>query len=284
MMIQPRINKMPATKTHCIALHNAGLETPEELASIFRGFGRKVDQTVDDAYIKAFPEQFVRPLDQRRHNRRVVVLIDKIFVKEKPVKSGKFGRHPLRDFFLFQVYLSCEEYSGCGNENRYNHKDVFHGRNFAVGHQHFRVCTFKNRIQKMTGVAFYVLDRPNPITGTRIEGPLLDAADTSFVGSFAGLPVRHGMTMGELAGLQWRAQLGAGLTVIRMRNWSRGDWFDSTGLPWINPSPNMRSLNAATLYPGCACWNLANSVGRGTDAPFEQIGADFIGGRELAAY
>jgi uncharacterized protein YbbC (DUF1343 family)/CubicO group peptidase (beta-lactamase class C family) len=137
------------------------------------------------------------------------------------------------------------------------------------------------------GLPFYVLDRPNPITGTRIEGPLLDASNTSFVGSFAGLPVRHGMTMGELARLfNGEHKLGAALTVIPMQDWNRGDWLDSTGLPWTNPSPNMRSLNAAALYPGLALLEYSKnlSMGRGTDAPFEQIGADFLGGRELAAY
>ncbi|PWU01491.1 MAG: hypothetical protein C5B51_22610, partial [Terriglobia bacterium] len=134
-------------------------------------------------------------------------------------------------------------------------------------------------------VPFYVLDRPNPITGTRVEGPLLDAALVSNIGHFAGLPVRHGMTMGELARLfNAEAKVNADLTVIPMRDWRRGDWFDSTGLAWVNPSPNMRSLNAATLYPGLALLESSRdySVGRGTDAPFEQIGAPFIGGRELA--
>ena len=137
------------------------------------------------------------------------------------------------------------------------------------------------------GIPFYVLDRPNPITGTHVEGPLLDAANRSFVGSFAGLPVRHGMTMGELANLfNGENKLEAKLTVIEMQGWNRGDWFDSTNQPWVNPSPNMRSLNGATLYPGlCLLESAKNySVGRGTDAPFEQIGADFIGGRELALY
>jgi len=137
------------------------------------------------------------------------------------------------------------------------------------------------------GVPFYVLDRPNPITGTRVEGPLLDADNRSFVGYFAGMPSRHGMTMGELAKLfNAENHIGAGLTVIPMEDWHRGDWFDSTDLPWINPSPNMRSLNAAMLYPGLCLMEYARnySVGRGTDAPFEQIGADFIGGRELAAF
>jgi uncharacterized protein YbbC (DUF1343 family)/CubicO group peptidase (beta-lactamase class C family) len=137
------------------------------------------------------------------------------------------------------------------------------------------------------GIPLYVLDRPNPISGTRVEGPFLDDANTSFVGYLPGEPVRHGMTIGELARMfNDEKKLGAKLTVIEMKDWSRGDWFDNTGLSWINPSPNMRSLNAAMLYPGvCFLESPKNlSVGRGTDAPFEQIGADFIGGRELAAY
>lgn len=136
-------------------------------------------------------------------------------------------------------------------------------------------------------VPFYVLDRPNPITGTRVEGPLLDAANASFTGYFPGLPVRHGMTMGELAKLfNAENKIGADLTVISMSDWHRGDWFDATGLGWINPSPNMRSLNAETLYPGLALLEYSKpySVGRGTDAPFEQIAAPFIVGRELAAF
>ena len=137
------------------------------------------------------------------------------------------------------------------------------------------------------GVPYYVLDRPNPITGTRVEGPLLDAGAASFVGYWAGMPVRHGMTMGELAKLfNGENKIGAALTVVAMEDWRRGDWFDATDLPWVNPSPNLRSLNAAMLYPGLCLMEFAKnySVGRGTDAPFEQIGADFIGGRELATY
>ncbi|MDE3168434.1 MAG: DUF1343 domain-containing protein [Acidobacteriota bacterium] len=136
-------------------------------------------------------------------------------------------------------------------------------------------------------VPYYVLDRPNPITGVRVEGPLLDAAHTSFVGYAAGEPVRHGMTMGELARF-YNAEhgIGANLTVIAMKDYERGDWFDSTNLTWINPSPNMRSLNAAMLYPGLCLLEAARnfSVGRGTGSPFEQVGADFIQGRELAHY
>ena len=137
------------------------------------------------------------------------------------------------------------------------------------------------------GIPFYVLDRPNPITGTRVEGPMLDAANRSFVGYLTGEPVRHGMTMGELAKMfNAENKIGANLTVVPMQDWQRGDWFDATNLGWINPSPNMRSLNAAMLYPGLCLLEYSKnlSVGRGTDAPFEQVGADFIGGRELATY
>lgn len=137
------------------------------------------------------------------------------------------------------------------------------------------------------GVPFYVLDRPNPIGGTHVEGPLLDAANVTINGYLPGLPVRHGMTMGELARLfNARGKIGAALTVIPVEDWRRGDWFDSTGQPWINPSPNMRSLNAATLYPGLCLLEAAPgfSEGRGTDTPFERIGAAFIKGGELADY
>jgi uncharacterized protein YbbC (DUF1343 family)/CubicO group peptidase (beta-lactamase class C family) len=135
-------------------------------------------------------------------------------------------------------------------------------------------------------IPYYVLDRPNPVTGVHVEGPLLDRDALSFVGYFP-LPLRHGMTMGELAKLfNAENHIGANLTVIPMTDWQRGDWFDAGDLPWIDPSPNMRSLNAALLYPGVAMLEYAKnySVGRGTDAPFEQIGADFIRGPDLAAY
>ena len=137
------------------------------------------------------------------------------------------------------------------------------------------------------GIPFYVLDRPNPITGALVEGPTLDKANTSFVGYFAGIPVRHGMTIGELATMyNAENKIGADLHVVKMLNWDRGDWFDATNQPWVNPSPNMRSLNAAMLYPGLCLLEYAPnlSVGRGTDAPFEQLGSDFIDGPELSAY
>lgn len=135
-------------------------------------------------------------------------------------------------------------------------------------------------------IPFYVLDRPNPITGAHVEGPMLDADLTSFVGCFR-LPVRHGLTLGEFATMANAEQkLGAELHVVKMTEWQRGDWFDSTGLTWIDPSPNMRSLNAALLYDGLALLEASPdySVGRGTDAPFEQIGADWIDGAELARF
>ncbi|MEO7144643.1 MAG: DUF1343 domain-containing protein, partial [Bryobacteraceae bacterium] len=131
---------------------------------------------------------------------------------------------------------------------------------------------------------FYVLDRPNPITGVHVEGPILDKDLESFVGCYE-MPLRHGMTFGELARMvNGERGLGADLRVVAMKNWRRGDWFDSTGLVWVDMSPNMRSLNAALLYPGLAMLesNKNYSVGRGTDAPFEQIGADWIDGQELA--
>ncbi len=147
-------------------------------------------------------------------------------------------------------------------------------------------CTLLYALEEAakTRTPFYILDRPNPITGTHIEGPLLDKALYSFVGCY-DIPTRHGLTLGELATMataerHWNADLH----VVKMRNWQRGDWFDSTGLTWIDPSPNMRSLNAALLYPGVAMLEaLKNySVGRGTDAPFEQVGADWIKGVSLA--
>jgi uncharacterized protein YbbC (DUF1343 family)/CubicO group peptidase (beta-lactamase class C family) len=133
---------------------------------------------------------------------------------------------------------------------------------------------------------FFVLDRPNPITGTHIEGPILDKNLESFVGCY-DIPLRHGMTFGELAKMANTEQhWSADLHVIKMKDWERGDWFDATALTWVNPSPNMRSLNAALLYPGVAMLEAATnySVGRGTDAPFEQIGANWIQGPILAEY
>ena len=135
-------------------------------------------------------------------------------------------------------------------------------------------------------IPFYVLDRPNPITGTHVEGPMLDEKLKSFVGCY-NMPIRHGLTFGELATMaNAESKWGAQLTIVPVKDWQRNDWFDATGLIWRNQSPNMRSLNAATLYPAIAWFEASQnlSVGRGTDSPFEQIGADWIHGRELASY
>jgi uncharacterized protein YbbC (DUF1343 family) len=134
-------------------------------------------------------------------------------------------------------------------------------------------------------IRFYVLDRPNPLNGYLVEGPVLDDDLRSFVG-YAAMPVRHGLTVGELAEMYNGEQhLGVDLHIIKMQGWQRTDWFDETGLAWVNPSPNLRSLAAATLYPGVALVEGANvSVGRGTDTPFEFVGAPWIDGKKLAAY
>ena len=135
------------------------------------------------------------------------------------------------------------------------------------------------------GIEFFVLDRPNPIGGTQVEGPLLDDDLRSFIG-YHSLPVRHGMTVGELARmLNAEREIGVDLKVVPMEGWRRDLWFDETGLPWVNPSPNIRNLDQAILYPGIALLEgLANySVGRGTDTPFQFVGADWIDGSDLAA-
>jgi uncharacterized protein YbbC (DUF1343 family)/CubicO group peptidase (beta-lactamase class C family) len=130
-----------------------------------------------------------------------------------------------------------------------------------------------------------VLDRPNPINGWQIEGPSADESFMSFIAYMPRMPIRHGMTLGELAKLfNDENKIGAMLTVVPMTNWRREFWYDQTGLAWINPSPNMRNLNQAALYPGVGAIEYSNiSVGRGTDQPFEQIGAPWIDGRALAA-
>jgi uncharacterized protein YbbC (DUF1343 family)/CubicO group peptidase (beta-lactamase class C family) len=131
----------------------------------------------------------------------------------------------------------------------------------------------------------FVLDRPNPINGVDIEGPIADLDKLSFI-AYHRIPVRHGMTVGELARLyNEERKIDADLRVIKMENWRRAMWFDSTGLTWINPSPNMRSLVEASLYPGIGLLEATNlSVGRGTDTPFEVIGAPWLDGAKLATY
>ena len=134
-------------------------------------------------------------------------------------------------------------------------------------------------------IAVYVCDRPVPINGFEIEGPAQDPSATDYVGVVPGMPIRHGLTFGELARLvNEERHIGADLTVVAMQHWRRDDWWDTTGLAWVNPSPNMRNLNEATLYPGIGAIEHTNiSVGRGTDTPFEQVGAPWIDGVALAA-
>ena len=136
-----------------------------------------------------------------------------------------------------------------------------------------------------TGIEVVILDRPNPITGSFVQGPVSDVGRENFTNYFPE-PPRHGMTLGELAKMfNAERHIGARLEVVAMQGWQPGDWFDSTGLGWVNQSPNLRSLTEATLYPGVALVEGTNvSVGRGTDTPFEVLGAPWIKGRDLAAY
>ena len=134
------------------------------------------------------------------------------------------------------------------------------------------------------GIPIVVLDRPNPITGTILEGDILEPAYHSFVGIYPVLS-RHGMTLGELAKMYNAEQrIGAELTVVPVEGWRRGTWWDQTGLPWVNPSPNIRRLEAAIHYPGTVFFEAINvSEGRGTDLPFEQIGAPWLKNTDVVA-
>ena len=134
-------------------------------------------------------------------------------------------------------------------------------------------------------IPVFVLDRPNPIGGLDVEGPIADEGKLSFT-AYHRIPVRHGMTVGELARLyNAERKINCDLRVIKIENWRRSMWYDSTNLTWVNPSPNMRSLTEAALYPGIGLLETTNlSVGRGTDTPFEVIGAPWLDGQRLAAY
>jgi uncharacterized protein YbbC (DUF1343 family) len=133
-------------------------------------------------------------------------------------------------------------------------------------------------------IAFYVLDRPNPLGGEIVEGPVLDADKTGFTGYFA-LPVRYGLTIGELAQFfNAENHINCELHVIAMKNWHRNYFFESTGARWVPPSPNLRTLKGSILYPGLEILqNAGVSVGRGTETPFEEFGAPWINGDEVAA-
>lgn len=148
-------------------------------------------------------------------------------------------------------------------------------------------ATLKNVLEEAAklGKPIYVLDRPNPINGVSVEGSLADENKLSFIAAHT-IPVRYGLTIGELGMMMnTERKIGANLKVIKMENWSRSQWFDETNQTWINPSPNMRSLTEATLYPGIGLLETTNlSVGRGTDTPFEIVGAPWIDGQKLAKY
>ncbi|HWZ51048.1 MAG TPA: sodium/solute symporter [Granulicella sp.] len=135
------------------------------------------------------------------------------------------------------------------------------------------------------GTEVVVFDRPDPIGGLAVQGPVSDAGSESYI-DYRPLPVRHGMTLGEVARFEnGEGRLGARLTVVAMQGWRRGEYFDETGLRWVNPSPNLRSMAEATLYPGLGMLDAANvSVGRGTATPFEHLGAAYIHGQALATY
>jgi uncharacterized protein YbbC (DUF1343 family) len=146
-------------------------------------------------------------------------------------------------------------------------------------------------------IEIIVLDRPNPIGGVAVQGPVSDNGAESYT-DYMPLPIRHGMTLGELAlyfnserllptgtSPNVRAPIRAQLTVVAMQNWSRNQYFDETGLKWINPSPNLRSAAANVVYPGVELLQSTNmSVGRGTETPFQHIGAPYIDAAKLTAY
>ncbi len=148
-------------------------------------------------------------------------------------------------------------------------------------------ATLKNVMEEAAkaGKPVFVLDRPNPINGVSIEGPLADEDKLSFIAAHT-TPVRYGLTIGELGQMMnAERKIGADLRIVKMEGWSRATWFDATGQTWVNPSPNMRSLTQATLYPGIGLLETTNlSVGRGTDTPFEVIGAPWLDGQKLASY
>jgi len=133
-------------------------------------------------------------------------------------------------------------------------------------------------------IAFYVLDRPNPMSGNIVEGPMLDSDKTNFVAYFP-IPVRYGLTIGELAQFfNTENHIGADLHVIAMKNWHRNYFFESTGIRWIPPSPALRTAKGSILYPGIEILqNAGVSVGRGTQTPFEEFGAPWMNGEEVAA-
>jgi uncharacterized protein YbbC (DUF1343 family) len=149
------------------------------------------------------------------------------------------------------------------------------------------ISTLQNVMEEAAkaGKPVFVLDRANPINGVDVEGAVADADKLSFIATHT-IPVRHGMTVGEIAQMiNTERNIKADVRVIKMQNWRREMWFDQTNQIWTNPSPNMRSLTQATLYPGIGLLEFTNlSVGRGTDTPFEVIGAPWLDGQKLAEH
>ena len=134
---------------------------------------------------------------------------------------------------------------------------------------------------KEHGVSVVVLDRPNPINGVNVEGNILETGFESFIGLHP-IPIRHGMTIGELSSFI-NTGIRCDLNIVHMEGWYRGFWFDETGLPWVQPSPNLPSIEAATVYPGTCFFEGVNvSEGRGTTRPFECLGAPWVDGKRWA--
>jgi len=148
------------------------------------------------------------------------------------------------------------------------------------------IATMRNGLEAAAEreLKFVVLDRPNPIGGVAMAGPVLASERRDFVAAHT-IPLRHGMTIGELARMMvGEAGIRVDLQIVRCEGWQRADWWQHTGLPWINPSPNMRRLTQALTYPGIGLVEGTNvSVGRGTDTPFEILGAPWIDARRFAA-
>jgi uncharacterized protein YbbC (DUF1343 family) len=156
-----------------------------------------------------------------------------------------------------------------------------------VGVRYYTYLTTLMYVMEEAGrlnIPVVVLDRPNPITGRVVEGPLMDPDLRSFTGPYP-IPVRTGMTIGEFARMvAEERKLPIALTIVSLIGWDRGRWYDETGLPWVNPSPNIRSVTQALLYSGIGLLEATNvSVGRGTDMPFEVVGAPWMDGDRVVA-
>jgi len=201
------------------------------------------------------------------------------------VASGRFLLPGGRDIPLFSLYGSTK----APERSMLSGLDVLVFDIQDIGARFYTYSTTMAKSMEAAAalkIPFIVLDRPNPLGGAVVEGPVLedDPALKSFI-SYIPVPIRHGMTMGEIARLyNFHARLGAELSVIPLKGWKREMWGDKTGQPWVRPSPNMPDLDSAVLYPGIGCFESSNlSVGRGTPIPFRWIGAPWLKARALAA-